>query len=218
MTSVSVCIPFRSEDPERVRMFFDEMTALGVEGMMLSPGYSYTKAPDQEHFLRRARTREMFARILSFPRRTWKFNQSPLFLEFLMGHREYQCTPWGNPTYNVFGWQKPCYLLQEGYAETFEELMKSTEWESYGTGRNEKCADCMVHCGYEASAVDDTFGSLRGFLATIRATIFGVKSKVKRSRETVPVPFSHGALSKPAPAPAAFAKELPVLGGHRQAS
>ncbi len=211
---------FEGVDPERVRMFFDEMTSLGVEGMMLSPGYSYTKAPDQEHFLRRARTREMFARILSFPRRAWRFNQSPLFLEFLMGHREYQCTPWGNPTYNVFGWQKPCYLLQEGYAETFEELMKSTEWESYGTGRNEKCADCMVHCGYEASAVDDTFGSLRGFLATIRSSIFGVKSKVKRPRETVPVPFSHGALSRPAPAPApaAFAKELPVLGGHRQAS
>jgi hopanoid biosynthesis associated radical SAM protein HpnH len=194
---------FDGVDPERVRMFFDEMTKLGVEGMMLSPGYSYSKAPDQEHFLRRNNTREMFARILSNAKRAWKFNQSPLFLEFLMGHREYQCTPWGNPTYNVFGWQKPCYLLQEGYAETFAELLRDTEWENYGTGRNEKCADCMVHCGYEASAVDDTFGSVRGFLSTIRATIFGIKPKIRRPRETVPVPFSHGALH--------LQKELPVL-------
>jgi hopanoid biosynthesis associated radical SAM protein HpnH len=173
---------FDGADPERTRKFFDEMTALGVEGMTISPGYSYSKAPDREHFLRRSRTRELFARILSAPRKGWRFNQSPLFLEFLMGHREYQCTPWGNPTYNVFGWQKPCYLLQEGYAETFAELMSSTAWERYGTGRNERCADCMVHSGYEASAVDDTFGSLRGFLATVRAYFLGIRPVKEQPR------------------------------------
>lgn len=203
---------FDGVDPERVRMFFDEMSELGVEGMMVSPGYSYSKAPDQEHFLRRSRTRQLFAQILSYPRRQWRFNQSPLFLEFLMGHHEYQCTPWGNPTYNIFGWQKPCYLLQEGYAPTFQALMDDTEWDRYGTGRNEKCADCMVHCGYEASAVDDTFGSMRGFLTTIRATLLGVRPRVKRSREKVKVPFSHGALKAPAAAASSsFTKELPVL-------
>jgi hopanoid biosynthesis associated radical SAM protein HpnH len=173
---------FEGADPERTRRFFDEMTELGVEGMMVSPGYSYSKAPDQEHFLRRARTRELFARILSNPRRGWRFNQSPLFLEFLMGGREYQCTPWGNPTYNLFGWQRPCYLLQDGYASSFRELLETTDWERYGAGRNEKCADCMVHCGYEASAVDHTFSSLRGFAATVRATLFGYRSVLPRGR------------------------------------
>src|SRR5574342_827072 len=139
------------------------MMALGVEGMLVSPGYSYSKAPDQEHFLRTQRAHDLFSRMLSNPKRRWRFNQSPLFLRFLMGKQEFECTPWGNPTYNVFGWQRPCYLLQEGYTKTFRELMELTEWDHYGTGRNEKCADCMVHCGYEASAVEDTFGSVSGF-------------------------------------------------------
>ncbi len=162
---------FDDASPARVRSFFDEMMTLGVEGMMISPGYSYQKAPDQKNFLKRNRTRDLFARILSNRKRTWRFNQSPLFLEFLMGKREYQCTPWGNPTYNLFGWQKPCYLLQEGYAKTFQELLNDTEWDHYGTGRNEKCADCMVHCGYEASAVQDTFGSWSGFGRTVKTTL-----------------------------------------------
>ena len=109
-----------------MRAFFDEMMALGVEGMMLSPGYSYDKAPDQQHFLGRARTRRLFRAILSNRKPEWKFNMSPLFLEFLMGKRHYACTPWGMPTYNLFGWQKPCYLLQDGYADTFAELMEAT--------------------------------------------------------------------------------------------
>jgi len=162
---------FDDASPERVRRFFDEMMELGVEGMMISPGYSYQKAPDQKNFLKRNKTRELFAKILGNRKRGWRFNQSPLFLEFLMGRRDYQCTPWGNPTYNVFGWQKPCYLLQEGYAGTFKELMDATEWDRYGTGRNEKCADCMVHCGYEASAVADTFGSWSGFSRTVKVTL-----------------------------------------------
>ena len=139
--------------------------------MMLSPGYSYDKAPDQKHFLGRARTRRLFRAILSNRKKSWRFNQSPLFLEFLMGKQHYACTPWGMPTFNIFGWQKPCYLLQDGYADTFHELMEATEWHNYGTeSGNPRCANCMVHSGYEASAVHDTFNSLAGFMRTIRAT------------------------------------------------
>ncbi len=164
---------FDGADPSSVRDFFDEMMALGVEGMMLSPGYSYDKAPDQNHFLGKARTRRLFRAILSNRNKKWRFNLSPLFLEFLMGKRDYACTPWGMPTYNLFGWQKPCYLLQDGYADTFAELMAETEWHQYGTeSGNPKCANCMVHSGYEASAVHATFSSLHGFLATVRATLF----------------------------------------------
>jgi hopanoid biosynthesis associated radical SAM protein HpnH len=163
---------FDGASPKSVRAFFDEMMDLGVEGMMLSPGYSYDKAPDQKHFLGRARTRRMFRAILSNRKKNWQFNLSPLFLEFLMGKRTYPCTPWGMPTYNIFGWQKPCYLLQDGYAETFNELMSSTEWHNYGTeSGNPACANCMVHSGYEASAVNATFSSLSGFLATVKATL-----------------------------------------------
>ena len=163
---------FDDAEPVRVRRFFDEMMELGVEGMMISPGYSYDKAPDQKSFLKRDRTRSLFSQLLTQRKRNWQFNQSPLFLEFLMGKRDYECTPWGNPTYNIFGWQRPCYLLQEGYAPTFRELMEETEWERYGTGRHEQCRDCMVHCGYEASAVKDTFSSFGGFFGTVRATLF----------------------------------------------
>jgi hopanoid biosynthesis associated radical SAM protein HpnH len=162
---------FDGAQPNRIRAMFDLLTEIGVEGMTISPGYSYEKAPDQEHFLKRERTKELFSAALSKPKKAWKFNQSPLFLQFLKGNVDYECTPWGNPTYNVFGWQKPCYLIGEGYTETFQEMMETTEWEKYGTGRNEKCADCMVHCGYEASAVDDTFSSLGGLWRTIKYSL-----------------------------------------------
>jgi hopanoid biosynthesis associated radical SAM protein HpnH len=164
---------FDGADPNSVRQHFDQMMELGVEGMMLSPGYSYDKAPDQKHFLGKARTKRLFRAILSNRKKSWQFNQSTLFLEYLMGKREYKCTPWGMPTYNIFGWQKPCYLLQDGYADTFAELMEATAWSEYGTeSGNPKCANCMVHSGYEASAVDDGFGSLRGFAAMVKATLF----------------------------------------------
>lgn len=165
---------FEGADPDRVRRFFDEMMALGVHGLMVSPGYSYEKARDQDHFLRRERTQELFARILASPRGRWRFNQSPLFLQFLMGKREYECTPWGNPTYNIFGWQKPCYLLQDGYAATFRELLETTPWERYGRrSGNPRCQDCMVHCGFEPTAVNDTFSSWKGFRDAVRATLTG---------------------------------------------
>jgi hopanoid biosynthesis associated radical SAM protein HpnH len=162
---------FDGADPKSVRAFFDEMMEVGVEGMMLSPGYSYDKAPDQNHFLGRARTRRLFRAILANRKPSWRFNQSPLFLEFLMGKREYPCTAWGMPTFNIFGWQKPCYLLQDGYADSFQELLEATEWANYGTeSGNPRCANCMVHSGYEASAVNDTFSSLRGLWQTMKAT------------------------------------------------
>ncbi len=164
---------FDGADARSVRLFFDEMMALGVEGMMLSPGYSYDKAPDQQHFLGKAKTRRLFRKILSNRSKSWHFNQSTLFLEYLMGRRHYACTPWGMPTYNIFGWQKPCYLLSDGYVETFAELLNETAWQNYGTeSGNPKCANCMVHSGYEASAVNDTFGSVKGMLATIRSILF----------------------------------------------
>jgi hopanoid biosynthesis associated radical SAM protein HpnH len=165
---------FDGADPNSVRAFFDEMMNLGVEGMMLSPGYSYEKAPDQKHFLGRARTRRLFRAILSNRKKSWRFNQSTLFLEFLMGKRNYACTPWGMPTYNIFGWQKPCYLLQDGYVDSFQELLDTTAWQNYGTeSGNPKCANCMVHSGYEASAVDHTFSGLRGILATLKSMFAG---------------------------------------------
>jgi hopanoid biosynthesis associated radical SAM protein HpnH len=161
---------FDGADPNSVRAFFDEMMDLGVEGMMLSPGYSYDKAPDQKHFLGRARIRRLFRAILANRKKSWQFNQSPLFLEFLMGKQSYKCTPWGMPTYNIFGWQKPCYLLQDGYADTFKELLETTEWQNYGTeSGNVKCANCMVHSGYEASAMDHTFSGLGGLFAAAKA-------------------------------------------------
>jgi len=165
---------FDGVDPTRVREFFDEMAGLGVEGMMLSPGYSYEKAPDQEHFLRREKTEWLFRRILGNARRAWKFNQSPLFLEFLQGRWQLECTPWGNPTYNLFGWQRPCYLQGEGYCSSFQELLETTDWSQYGhSSGNPKCRDCMVHCGYEPSAVAATFGSWRALWATARLTLLG---------------------------------------------
>ncbi|MGH7265284.1 MAG: adenosyl-hopene transferase HpnH [Candidatus Rokuibacteriota bacterium] len=165
---------FEGASPLRMRRFFDAMMDLGVEGMMLSPGYSYARAPDQEHFLRRSRTHELFSQMLSKPARRWRFNQSPLFLQFLMGKHDYECTPWGNPTFNLFGWQRPCYLLQEGYAESFQDLMENTPWEDYGKrSGNDKCRDCMVHCGFEATAVNETFATWKGFRDTVVATVTG---------------------------------------------
>ena len=151
------CTLFNDADPERVARFFDSVGALGVDGITVSPGYAYERAPDQAHFLNRAKTKQLFRDIFRRGRggKAWSFSQSGLFLDFLAGNQEYKCTPWGNPTRTVFGWQRPCYLLGEGYAKTFRELMDETDWDLYGTGNYEKCADCMVHSGFEATAVQD---------------------------------------------------------------
>ncbi|HZB92990.1 MAG TPA: adenosyl-hopene transferase HpnH [Stellaceae bacterium] len=150
------CTLFDGAEPERVARFFDEVMALGLDGITVSPGYAYERAPDQAHFLNRRKTKELFRDIFRRGRgHKWSFSQSSLFLDFLAGNQNYHCTPWGNPTRNYFGWQRPCYLLGEGFAKTFKELMEETDWGSYGTGNYEKCADCMVHSGYEATAVVD---------------------------------------------------------------
>ena len=153
------CTLFQGEHAEEVGQFMDDMMALGLEGVTISPGYSYERAPRQDVFLKKQASKELFRNIFKLARgKKWSFNQSSLYLNFLAGNETYQCTPWGNPTRNVFGWQKPCYLLVgEGYAPTFEALMADTEWDRYGTGKNPKCANCMVHCGFEATAVNDTF-------------------------------------------------------------
>jgi len=152
------CTLFNTADPARVANFLDEVTALGLDGITVSPGYAYERAPDQEHFLNREKTRQLFRGILARGRggKKWPFTQSAMFLDFLAGNQTYRCTPWGNPTRTVFGWQRPCYLLGEGYARTFRELMEETDWDSYGVGNYEKCANCMVHSGFEASAVIDS--------------------------------------------------------------
>ena len=175
---------FEGVDVPGMRQFFDDMMDLGVEGLMISPGYNYDKAPDQDHFLKRQETNELFEQLLSNRKKRWNFNQSPLFLEFLMGKRHYECTPWGNPTYNLFGWQQPCYLLDEGYVDTFQELMEDTEWENYGRASgNPKCQDCMVHCGYEPTAVDQTFSSFGGLFGTIKAMIFNTYANPKAAEK-----------------------------------
>ncbi|MDT7951137.1 MAG: adenosyl-hopene transferase HpnH [Acetobacteraceae bacterium] len=167
------CTLFDGAEPERVAKFFDSVMAMGVDGIMTSPGYAYERAPDQAHFLTRQKTKQLFRDILKRGRgKGWKFTQSPLFMNFLAGNEDYRCTPWGKPTRNVFGWQRPCYLLGEGYAKTFQELMSSTDWDKYGTGAYEKCADCMVHSGYESTAVMDAVASP---LKTLRVAMRGPK-------------------------------------------
>ena len=176
------CTLFNDADPERVARFFDQAGDLGIDGITVSPGYAYERAPDQAHFLTRERTKQLFRDIFRRGRgaRAWSFSQSSLFLDFLAGNQEYRCTPWGNPTRNVFGWQRPCYLLGEGYARSFRELMDETDWDAYGTGNYEKCADCMVHSGYEASAVQD---AVRHPLKALAVGWRGVRTDGAMARE-----------------------------------
>lgn len=152
------CTLFNDAQPERVAAFFDTLGPMGVDGITVSPGYAYERAPDQQHFLNRDKTKQLFRDIFKRGNngKNWSFSQSAMFLDFLAGNQTYHCTPWGNPARTVFGWQRPCYLVGEGYAKTFKELMEETDWDAYGTGNYEKCADCMVHSGFEATAVMDT--------------------------------------------------------------
>ena len=172
---------FNNADPERTANFFDDVMAMGIDGISVSPGYAYERAPDQQHFLNRLATKELFRNIFARGKakqaanpkhKKWQFNQSSMFLDFLAGNQTFHCTPWGNPTRNYFGWQRPCYLLGEGYASSFKELMETTEWDKYGVGNYEKCADCMVHSGFEATAVavsvSNPFKALKVELSGIR--------------------------------------------------
>jgi len=168
------CTLFHQMTPKRTAEFFDYVTELGVDGITVSPGYAYERAHDQKNFLKRKKTKNLFRDIFKLGKgKKWIFSQSSLFLDFLAGNQNYKCTPWGNPTRNIFGWQKPCYLLGEGYAKSFDELINDTEWDKYGTGNYEKCADCMVHCGYEPTAAED---SIRNPIKTLKVVFFGPKT------------------------------------------
>ncbi|MEI5999648.1 adenosyl-hopene transferase HpnH [Paraburkholderia bengalensis] len=169
------CTLFNDAVPERVAKFFDTVGEMGVDGITVSPGYAYERAPDQQHFLNRDKTKTLFREIFKRGNngKKWSFSQSSLFLDFLAGNQSYECTPWGNPARTVFGWQKPCYLVGEGYVKTFKELMETTDWDKYGTGKYEKCADCMVHCGFEATAVMDTVAHP---LKALKVSLSGAKT------------------------------------------
>ena len=175
------CTLFDGTDPVRTAKFFDDVMAMGVHGITVSPGYAYERAPDQAHFLNRRKTKQLFRDIFSRGRgHKWQFSQSSLFLDFLAGNQSYHCTPWGNPTRNYFGWQRPCYLLGEGYAKSFKELMTETDWDAYGTGNYEKCADCMVHSGYEATAVMD---SVKRPLKALGVALSGIRTDGSMAEE-----------------------------------
>jgi hopanoid biosynthesis associated radical SAM protein HpnH len=165
---------FEGHPPADIAAFLDYAKELGV-GVSISPGYAYERAPDQEHFLNRRKTKELFRDIFARGKgKGWPFVHSGLFLDFLAGNQTYHCTPWGMPTRNIFGWQKPCYLLGEGYAKSFRELMETTDWDSYGTGRYEKCANCMAHCGYEPTAADAAFAHP---IKALKVALFGLRTE-----------------------------------------
>ena len=164
---------FDGHPAEEIAKFLDLTVELGV-GVSMSPGYAYERAPDQEHFLNRTKTKKLFRDVFALGKgKKWNFMHSGLFLDFLAGNQEYECTPWGMPARNIFGWQKPCYLLGEGYAKTFKELMDTTDWDTYGTGKYEKCADCMAHCGYEPTAAT---AALNNPLKAMWVSLRGIKT------------------------------------------
>jgi len=174
------CTVFDGYSAEELAKFLDFTEELGV-GVSISPGFSYERAPDQEHFLNRKKTKELFRRVFALGKgKKWSFMHSSLFLDFLAGNQSYHCTPWGMPTRNIFGWQKPCYLLGEGSVATFKELMETTDWDSYGTGKYEKCADCMAHCGYEATAAN---AAIANPLNALRVSLRGVKTEGEMAPE-----------------------------------
>ena len=168
------CTIFDGHPAEDIAKFLDLTSELGV-GVSISPGYAYERAPDQQHFLARRKTKELFRKVFALGKgKKWNLTHSGMFLDFLAGNQEFHCTPWGMPTRNVFGWQKPCYLLGEGYVKTFKELMETTDWDAYGTGRYEKCANCMAHCGYEPTAAE---ASLQNPFKALALAISGVRTE-----------------------------------------
>ncbi|MDX2027882.1 MAG: adenosyl-hopene transferase HpnH [Alphaproteobacteria bacterium] len=175
------CTLFNNAVPQRMADFFDHMMDIGLNAITVSPGYAYERAPDQQHFLTRETTKNIFRDIFRMGKERvkqgktkWRFGQSAMFMDFLAGNQTYECTPWGLPTRNVFGWQKPCYLLGEGFVKTYKQLIEETEWEKYGTGKYEKCANCMVHCGYEPTAAED---SIRRPWKALMVALRGIKTE-----------------------------------------
>ncbi len=179
------CTLFQGESSQEVADFLDYAMELGVEGVTIAPGFSYEHAPQQDVFIKGSDVKDLFRGIFKIGKnRSWKLNHSSLYLDFLAGNQNYDCTPWGNPTRNVFGWQKPCYLLaDEGYVSTFQELLDTTPWDKYGTVNNPKCAGCMAHCGYEATAVEDMLSHpIKALLTSIR----GPKTEGAMAPEVTP--------------------------------
>jgi hopanoid biosynthesis associated radical SAM protein HpnH len=199
------CTLFSGEAPKEIADFFDYAMTLGVEGITVSPGYSYQHAPRQDVFLGRKQSTQLFRDVFKEGKQRkakWLFNQSPLFLSFISGNEAYQCTPWSNPTYNIFGWQKPCYLLvDEGYAPTYRQLMEETAWDKYGVGKNPKCDNCMAHCGFEGTAVDDLFAHP---LKAARVAMFGPRTDGPMAPD---LPVLYG---ERAPAPMGTVATIPV--------
>ena len=190
------CTLFNGESPKGVADFFDYAMTLGVEGITISPGYSYEMAPNQDVFLGRKQSKELFRNIFREGKERkskWDFNQSDLFLDFLAGNQSYQCTPWSTVTYNIFGWQKPCYLLvNEGYAKSYKELINDTVWDDYGAGKNPKCDNCMAHCGYEGTAVNDSFSNP---LKLMKVSLRGPKTEGPMATE-LPILYDQSKVEK----------------------
>ncbi len=202
------CTLFANADPERTAEFFDFAMGLGIEGITVSPGFDYEHAPRQDVFLARSKSKNLFRDIFRIGRRRnseWRFNHSSLFLDFLAGNQTYQCTPWGNPTRNIFGWQRPCYLLADaGYASSFRELMEETEWDRFGLGRHAKCSKCQMHCGFEATAVNDAF---RHPWKALRMAMSGARTEGAFARDLVEgeeTPEREEKVEQPIPAPVAW--------------
>ena len=188
---------FDGHAAEDIAAFLDYAKELGV-GVSISPGYAYERAPDQAHFLARKKTKELFRKVFALGKgKGWQFMHSGMFLDFLAGNQEAHCTPWGMPTRNIFGWQKPCYLLGESYAKTYRELMETTDWDSYGTGAYEKCANCMAHCGYEPTAANATVANP---FKALKIALFGVKTEGEMAPEI--------SLANQRPAQYVFAKQV----------
>lgn len=201
------CTVFNDANVERLAAFLDLMKAEGAE-VTISPGYAYERAADQQHFLNREKTKTLFRDLLARGAdakgaangtgggKRWAFTNSPLFLDFLAGNRSYECTPWSMPLRTVFGWQKPCYLVGEGYVETFQELMEGTDWDQYGVGKYEKCSDCMVHCGFEGTAARE---GLRRPLEFLKVAMKGIRTEgpmapdidISRARRAEDVHMTH---------------------------
>ncbi len=159
---------FNTDSPKTVRDVLDFLNDdLEVDAMMISPAYAYEKAPDQEHFLGVEQTRKLFREAFDGRRKKWRLNHSPLFLDFLEGKQEFSCTAWGIPSYSVLGWQRPCYLMSDGYATSYKELVETTDWDAYGRGKDPRCANCMAHCGYEPTSVIASMDSLRQSLRAL---------------------------------------------------
>jgi len=157
---------------EYAESFLDHLKPLGIDGMTVASAFQYPDAPDQDHFFGRRRTMDFFSKLLSKNKDgRWDFNHSPFYLEFLEGKRDYECTPWGNPCYSVLGWQRPCYLLDEGYTQSFDELMNDTDWDQYGHLNHEKCQNCTAHCGYEATAVEDSTRGIRNMVYSAKSVL-----------------------------------------------